>query len=98
MVRVRARARDDTSWLRPKSHIWTRSKQPWVTLPQGDEIFAAQPVGSDRLSASVGANPTSGWPAAMLIASASVFAWDPWANEFYKEAWGFAESHPCSGE
>src|ERR1700730_10860346 len=30
---------DDTSWLRPTRHIWTRSKQPWVTLPEGDEVF-----------------------------------------------------------
>ena len=23
---------DDTSWLEPVGHIWTRSAQPWVTL------------------------------------------------------------------
>jgi hypothetical protein len=39
VVRVRAGTLDDTSWLRPTRHIWTRSKQPWITLPQGDEIF-----------------------------------------------------------
>jgi hypothetical protein len=39
LVRVRAGTLDDTSWLRPTRHIWTRSKQPWITLPQGDEIF-----------------------------------------------------------
>jgi hypothetical protein len=43
--RVRAGTLDDTSWLRPTRHIWTRSKQPWVVLPQGDEIFEAQPAG-----------------------------------------------------
>ncbi len=26
---------DDTSWLRPVAHIWTRSAQPWVEIPQG---------------------------------------------------------------
>ena len=32
IVRVRAGSLDDTSWLRPTRHIWTRSKQPWVTF------------------------------------------------------------------
>jgi hypothetical protein len=41
--RVRAGTLDDTSWLRPTRHIWTRSKQPWITLPEGDEIFEKQP-------------------------------------------------------
>jgi hypothetical protein len=44
VVRVRAGTLDDTSWLRPTRHIWTRSKQPWITLPAGDEIFEAQPT------------------------------------------------------
>ena len=39
VIRVRAGTLDDTSWLRPTRHIWTRSKQPWITLPEGDEIF-----------------------------------------------------------
>lgn len=36
---VRGGTLDDTSWLRPTTHLWTRSKQPWVVLPEGDEIF-----------------------------------------------------------
>jgi hypothetical protein len=43
VVRVRAGSLDDTSWLRPTRHIWTRSKQPWITFAEGDEIFEAQP-------------------------------------------------------
>ena len=43
LVRVRAGSLDDTSWLRPTRHIWTRSKQPWITFAAGDEIFEAQP-------------------------------------------------------
>jgi hypothetical protein len=43
LVRVRAGSLDDTSWLRPTRHIWTRSKQPWITFAPGDEIFEAQP-------------------------------------------------------
>jgi hypothetical protein len=43
VTRVRAGTLDDTSWLRPTKHFWTRSKQPWVTLPDGDEVFDIQP-------------------------------------------------------
>jgi hypothetical protein len=24
---------DDRSWIKPDVHIWTKSKQPWVTIP-----------------------------------------------------------------
>ncbi|HEU0156049.1 MAG TPA: GFA family protein [Stellaceae bacterium] len=41
--RVRAGTLDDTSWLRPTAHFWVRSKQPWVSLPEGSEIFETQP-------------------------------------------------------
>jgi hypothetical protein len=37
LVRVRA------GTLRPTRHIWTRSKQPWITLPATDQIFSARP-------------------------------------------------------
>jgi hypothetical protein len=42
--RVRAGTLDDTSWLRPTAHFWTRSKQPWITLPEGDQVFETQPA------------------------------------------------------
>ena len=42
VVRVRGGTLDDTSWLRPTRHIWTRRKQPWVILPEGDEVFQGQ--------------------------------------------------------
>ena len=32
---VRAGTLDDTSHVEPNIHIFTRSKQPWVTLPEG---------------------------------------------------------------
>ena len=44
VVRVRAGSLDDTSWLRPTRHIWTRSKQPWVRFADGDELFEGQPT------------------------------------------------------
>jgi DNA polymerase III subunit epsilon len=28
--------------------LWTRRKQPWVKLPEGDEAFEGQPAGQDR--------------------------------------------------
>ena len=42
-VRVRAGTLDDTSWVRPTVHFWTRSAQPWVVLPEGDQRFKTQP-------------------------------------------------------
>ena len=44
VVRVRAGTLDDTAWLRPTRHVWTRSKQPWITLPADDLIFEMQPA------------------------------------------------------
>lgn len=44
MVRiVRGGTLDDTSWLRPTAHYWTRSKQAWVLLPEADAQFETQP-------------------------------------------------------
>lgn len=42
--RVRSGKLDDISWLRPTMHFWTRSKQPWVTLPDTDQMFETQPA------------------------------------------------------
>jgi len=30
---------DDTSWLSPGAHYWTKSKQPWVPIPDGVPCF-----------------------------------------------------------
>jgi hypothetical protein len=30
---------DDTSWFKPEAHIFTRSKQPWVEIPDGTPAF-----------------------------------------------------------
>jgi hypothetical protein len=34
---------DDKSWLHPIGHIWTRSAQPWVRIPEDSLNFAMQP-------------------------------------------------------
>jgi hypothetical protein len=39
---------DDTSWLGPTIHFWTRSAQPWVVIPEGATSYETQP-------------PTLGW-------------------------------------
>jgi hypothetical protein len=56
---VRAGTLDDTSWLKPTAHIWTRSKQPWITLPEGDRCFETQPEDLAGFFASGGATPRS---------------------------------------
>ncbi len=53
-VGVRAGTLDDTSWLRPSAHFWTRSAQPWVTLPEGDARFETQPADSLAWLRSIG--------------------------------------------
>ena len=30
---------DDTSWVHPVAHIWTRSAQPWIEIPAGVPRF-----------------------------------------------------------
>ena len=34
---------DDTSWFNPIGHIWTRSAQPWVAIPDSELSFSEQP-------------------------------------------------------
>ena len=34
---------DDTSWLQPAGHIWTRSAQPWIQIPSDVPRFEQQP-------------------------------------------------------
>jgi hypothetical protein len=41
VVFVRAGTLDDTSWVVPGAHIFTRSRQPWVVLPEGVPAFEA---------------------------------------------------------
>ena len=44
LVVVRAGTFDDTSWIRPQAHYWTRSKLPWVEIYPGEQIFETQPA------------------------------------------------------
>jgi hypothetical protein len=40
---VRGGTLDDTSWLKPTTHFWTRSAQPWIVFPDGVAIHETQP-------------------------------------------------------
>ena len=34
---------DDTSWVEPAGHIWARSAQPWVAIPEGALRYDTHP-------------------------------------------------------
>ena len=40
---------DDTTWLKPVGHIWTRSAQSWVPIPQTTVNYEGQPPDLSRL-------------------------------------------------
>ncbi len=44
LVSVRAGTFDDTGWLKPSGHIWTRSAQSWVIFDAQDIICDVQPT------------------------------------------------------
>ena len=35
LITLRAGTRDDSSTITPEFHMWTRSKQPWIAIPEG---------------------------------------------------------------
>jgi hypothetical protein len=43
IVWLRAGTLDDTRWLKPAAHVWTRSAQPWFSIPEGVRAFETQP-------------------------------------------------------
>ena len=47
---LKAGTLDDTSWLVPAGHIWTGSKQKWVSIPRGDLTCLGQPEDFEALS------------------------------------------------
>lgn len=46
---VRPGTLDDTSWIRPQVHLWTRSAQPWVAIPEGVPRYETQPEDFNEL-------------------------------------------------
>lgn len=51
LLNIKAGTLDNTSWLRPAGHIWTKSKQPWVVIPDDTLNYAEQPNSNDPLIA-----------------------------------------------
>jgi hypothetical protein len=43
-VNIKPGTLDDTSWVVPNAHMWTRSAQSWVTIPDGVMTCDTQPV------------------------------------------------------
>jgi hypothetical protein len=43
LVNIKAGTLDDTSWLVPAGHIWTRSKQPFVAIGSEEPCWPGQP-------------------------------------------------------
>jgi hypothetical protein len=41
---LRAGTFDDTSWVAPSGHIWTRSAQPWLRFAEDDVLCDVQPT------------------------------------------------------
>ncbi|WP_322989700.1 GFA family protein [Hoeflea sp.] len=42
-INIKAGTLDDTSWLVPAGHIWTRSKQSFITIRTGELDYPGQP-------------------------------------------------------
>lgn len=49
IVNVKPGSLDDCSWLQPVGHLWTKSRQPWVTIPNGVLAYDGQPDGFEDL-------------------------------------------------
>ncbi len=47
IISVKAGSLDDTSWLRPVGHIWTRSRQPWAEIDDAPPSLAYEQEPSD---------------------------------------------------
>lgn len=45
IVILRGGTLDDTSWLRPAGHVWTRSAQSWVAIDPDALTYETQPEG-----------------------------------------------------
>jgi hypothetical protein len=44
LINLRPGTLDDTRWVRPVGHIWTRSAQPWVRISDDTLHYEGQPA------------------------------------------------------
>ena len=43
IVNVKPGTLEDSGWIEPVAHVWTRGKQPWVVIPIGALQYETQP-------------------------------------------------------
>ena len=43
IVSIKPGSFDDLSWIRPIGHLWIKSRQPWVMIPDGTLAYDGQP-------------------------------------------------------
>lgn len=43
IVSIKPGSFNDCSWIRPVGHLWLKSRQPWVTIPDGTLAYDGQP-------------------------------------------------------
>lgn len=43
LINIKGGTLDDTSWLRPAGHIWTRSRQPWLQFGDEELVYPQGP-------------------------------------------------------
>ena len=70
VVVVRGGTVDGASKLRPIGHIWTRSSQPWVRIPEGALSYPGQPPDMLELVRAWRARPSDPWEADPNLGSA----------------------------
>lgn len=44
IVNIKPGTLDDTSWLKPVGHLWTRRAQPWIEFDEEALVFPEQPT------------------------------------------------------
>ncbi|AKU99711.1 hypothetical protein AKJ09_06375 [Labilithrix luteola] len=44
MIFLRAGTLSESQCVQPMAHIWTKRKQPWLTIPEGTPSFAESPT------------------------------------------------------
>ncbi|MBD2099728.1 GFA family protein [Leptolyngbya sp. FACHB-261] len=49
IANVKAGTLDDTRWLKPVAHLWTKSAQPWLTINEQMLNYEGQPVDFSQL-------------------------------------------------
>ncbi|MBM3502610.1 MAG: GFA family protein [Alphaproteobacteria bacterium] len=50
-VNIKPGTLDDPSWIEPVAHVWLRSRQPWVVVPEGVLRYDEQPPNRDAIYA-----------------------------------------------